>query len=135
MNFILDENMPQKLAKGLEVLDQENSFGINVKITHSTEIKKGATDEEIIKIAGRKDAIIISQDDDFKRIKSNKLLVKQLKVGYVLYKPPNKTGTRYWEIVKSFILGWEHLKEKIRETEKPFIIIINKKGEISHETF
>lgn len=136
MIFILDENMPPSLSKGLQSLDQENSsLSPKIKVIHSTEIKPCATDHEIIKIAGKRDAIIVSQDDDFKRIKSNKQLVKQLKVGYVLYKPPSKTGVRYWELVKSFILAWEPLKAKIRESEKPFIIIINRKGEISEEHF
>lgn len=135
MNFILDENMPPRLSKGLQSLDQENSIANPdiIKVIHSAEIKRTATDEEIIKMASKRDAIIISQDDDFKRIKSNKVLIKQLKVGYVLYKPPSKTGLRYWEMVKSIILVWEPLKQRIRESEKPFFLIINRKGEISEE--
>ena len=134
MYFIFDANMPPKLVTGLEALDQENSSNaLKIKIVHSDHLLNiGATDVEIIRKAGKLGAIIISQDDDFKRIKLNKQLVKKLKVGYVLYKPPTH-GARYWEKVQAFILGWERLKQKIREIEKPFVLIINKKGDISQE--
>jgi predicted nuclease of predicted toxin-antitoxin system len=138
MHFIFDAQMPVKLAIGLEALDKENNAGIiKIKTHHADndkELGRGATDAEIIVWAGKHKAIIISEDDDFKRIKSNKQLVKNLKVGYVLYKPPHH-GSRYWEKVQAFIMGWERLKEKIKEIEKPFVLIINKKGEIKEEPF
>lgn len=136
MYFIVDANMPIRMAKGLELIDQNNISGhINVNIEHVDEILgTSATDEEVIVYAGKVDAIIISQDDDFKKIKSNKKLVEKLKIGYVLYKPP-KHGMRYWEKVQSFILGWERLKDLIRATPKPFIIIIEKNGSVKQEYF
>ena len=135
MYFIFDANMPLRLVKGLELLDQENRSGtIKIKIDHSDKVVKvAATDADIIKYASKVDAIIISEDDDFKRIKSNKALLKSLGVGYVLYRPP-KHGARYWEKVQAFIIGWEKLKEKIRTLTKPFVLVINKKGEIFEET-
>jgi len=134
MYFIFDANMPLRLVKGLELLDQENISGtVKIKIDHSDKVVKiAATDAEIIKYAAKVDAIIISEDDDFKRIKSNKELLKSLGVGYVLYRPP-KHGARYWEKVQAFIFGWENLKRKITELTKPFVLIVNKKGEIFEE--
>lgn len=136
MYFIVDANMPSRLANGLELIDQENVSGnIKVQVKHSDDLLgKGATDEQIIIFAGKVGGIIISEDDDFKRIKSNKKLVEKLNVGYVLYKPP-KHGARYWEKAKAFILGWEHLKDKIKATSKPFIMIIDKSGHIKDESF
>ena len=118
MYSIFDANMPPKLVTGLGALNQENSINaLKIKIVYSDHLLNiGATDEEIIHKAERLGAIIISQDDDFKRIKSSKQLVKKLKVGYVSYKPPTH-GARYWEKVQAFILAWERLKQKIREIE------------------
>lgn len=118
MYSIFDANMPPKLVTGLGALDREKPINaLKIKIVHSDYLlNNGASDEEIIHKAERLGAIIISQDDDFKRIKSNKQLVKKLKVGYVSDKPPTH-GARYWEKVKAFILVWERLKQKIREIE------------------
>lgn len=118
MYSIFDANMPPKLVTGLGALNQENSINaLKIKIVYSDHLLNiGATDEEIIHKAERLGAIIISQDDDFPGIKTNKQLVKKLKVGYVSYKPPMH-GARYWEKGQAFILAWERLKQKIREIE------------------
>jgi len=134
MRFLFDANMPLRLAKGLELLDQENLGRINIEISHADqECGSGATDAEVIQKAANINAIIVSEDDDFKRIKANKQLIQKLNVGYVLYKPPKKHGIRYWEKAKAFILCWENLKQKIKEIEPPFILNIDKKGNIQQE--
>ena len=136
MNFLFDAQMPARLAKGLEVIDQENNDKVKTHcMFHADDIAgKGSTDEQIIHKANEMQAIIISEDDDFRRIKSNKALVKKFKLGYVLYKPPQH-GARYWEKVSAFILGWEKLKKMIEKSEKPFIFKIDKKGDIHTEEF
>lgn len=136
MHFIFDANMPKRLAEGIGKLDQQNISGvIKIVTSHADDLLgPSATDEEIILKASEIDAIILSEDDDFKRIKTNKALIKKLKVGYVLYKPP-KHGSRYWEKAVAFILAWENLKAKVKATYKPFIFKINKSGEITEEIF
>jgi hypothetical protein len=136
MHFLFDAQMPVKLAEGIAILDQENRHGeIKIQVSHADNLLgKGATDEQVIHKASEIDAIIFSQDDDFKRIKTNKALIKQLGLGYVLYKPPQR-GSRYWEISVSVVLAWEDLKEKINSIQKPFILKINRKGEILTESF
>jgi ISXO2-like transposase domain len=120
-------------TKGLEpILEQGNdkSKEVIIHIDHADKLLKiGATDPEVIIEAGKTNAIIISQDDDFKRIKSNLALIKQLKVGYVLYRPP-KRGSRYWEIVEAFIGGWKTLKDKLTNDTPPFVYQIEKDGKI-----
>ncbi len=137
MHFLFDAQMPVKLVNGLSELDQENRHGlVNVQFSHADlMVGQGATDAEVIlKAATLENAIIISEDDDFKRIKANKELIKKHNLGYVLYKPP-KHGSRYWEKVVSFILAWEDLKKKIKATKRPFIFKIDKNGNIHEETF
>src|SRR5690606_16313622 len=110
MRFLFDANMPLRLAKGLELLDQENLRIVTVEIMHADEeCGLGATDADIIQRAAQIKAVIVSEDDDFKRIKANKQLIEKLNIGYVLYKPPKKRGIRYWEKTVAFILSWEKL--------------------------
>ena len=128
MHFIFDANLSFRLAEGLRIFESGDTRSVITKIDHSdTLLGKSASDEEIIKIAGKTNAIIISQDDDFKRIKSNKELIKQLGVGYVMYRPP-KHGSRYWEIIESFVVGWQRLKMKLSEEKPPFLYQIDRKG-------
>jgi len=129
MHLIFDANLSFRLAEALQILES-GDINSKVKIDHADSlVGKGATDEDIIKVAGKTNAIIISQDDDFKRIKSNRELIKKLSVGYIMYRPP-KHGSRYWEIVESFILGWQDLKQIISKTTQPFLYQIDRKGNI-----
>ena len=134
MRYIFDANISFRLAEGLNILEKgnRNDVGGVIEILHADqiiELGKGATDAQIIEYAGANQTVIISQDDDFKRIKSNKELLKQLHVGYVLYIPP-KHGMRYWEMVEAFICGWKDLKEKLHNEHAPFIFKIDKSGKI-----
>lgn len=54
MNFLFDENMPVRLAKGLEILDADNDLGKPPahKFFHITQFKKrGAEDPVLVRIA------------------------------------------------------------------------------------
>lgn len=134
MRFLFDAQMPLRLAKGLEMLDKDNLANIQTEILHADDVcGQGATDDEVINKAAEVGAIIVSEDDDFKRIKANKKLIQNLNVGYVLYKPPKKTGIRYWEKTVAFILAWEKLKEKILSIDTPFVLKIDRKGNIQQE--
>lgn len=135
MDFLFDANMPARLAKGLALIDRENLNGNVINIFHVDDLLgMGATDEQVILKANEINAVIVSEDSDFKTVRRNKELVKKLKVGYVLYKPPSH-GSRYWEKAISIILAWEKLKENVKKNTKPFMIKIDKKGEIHEETF
>jgi predicted nuclease of predicted toxin-antitoxin system len=135
MHFLFDAQMPLRLAKGLPLIDKDNLKEIKIQISHADELDglgQGATDYQVIQKAYELDAIIVSEDDDFKRIKANKELIIKLKVGYVLYKPP-KHGSRYWEKALGIIQAWERLKEMINSIEKPFILKIDKDGKIHRD--
>lgn len=133
MLFLFDAQMPKRLANGLQMLDNDNLAQINVEIVHADDVcGQGTPDPDIIKKAAELSAVIVSEDDDFKRLKANKQLIKQLNVGYVLYKPP-RHGSRYWEKAVAFILAWENLKTKIRTLQPPFILNVDKKGNIQQE--
>ena len=140
MHFLFDENMPIRLAKGLEILDAENDYGkipVN-KFTDITEYykKAGANDPDIVRLAKKNNAIIVSEDDDYKNITATCELVKKLRVGYVLFKLPKKVGRSYDDIVSAFVSAWPALKKEVSGKAPPYMYIIERSGKISlHEKF
>jgi hypothetical protein len=60
----------------------------------------------------KKGAVIVTHDQDFKRVKHLKGLLTEHRVGYIIFRVP-KGVYQYWDIVKAFINKWEQLKEKI----------------------
>jgi len=127
--------MPPRLAKAIELIDQENrnERNIQVQVFHvETLYGPGVPDEDVIKKAKELKAIIVSEDPDFYTIQANKRLIKELGVGCVVYKPPQH-GIRFWEKCLAFVLGWENIKELARESSPPFLIRVDKRGHAFHE--
>jgi predicted nuclease of predicted toxin-antitoxin system len=127
MHFLFDENMPLRLAKGLEILDADNETNRPLvhKISHMTEhYKPGADDPDIVRLAKRIKAIVVSEDDDYKNISATYELVIRLKIGYVLFKLPKKVGSTYDDKVLAFIKAWPKLKTKANK-RKATIYVYN----------
>jgi predicted nuclease of predicted toxin-antitoxin system len=131
MRFLFDENCPIHLANGIKHLEQGNH-----KSKHQSEVLyildfvgKGSSpeDEEVIKIAGKQKAIIVTQDEDFKRIKHYRQSYIEHNVGVIFYKSPSG-GMTYWEVVKSFIKTWEEMKKELSKLQPPFVCEIHKQG-------
>lgn len=79
MVFIFDENYPPSLSQGLEKLESANKLSpIRVQVIHAIDFmkKRGSKDEDIIIAASNMDAIIITHDSDFKRIKHYKTIFR-----------------------------------------------------------
>lgn len=129
MYFLFDENIPYKLVQGLALIEEANKKSpYQATITHPViENNAGASDEGQIALAGKKNAIIVSFDKDFKHIKSYYPLYKKYKVGVVVFRLA-KADSNYWGIVKLIINNWEKLKKELSDKERPFIYEVNKLG-------
>jgi predicted nuclease of predicted toxin-antitoxin system len=139
MHFLFDENMPLRLAKGLEILDADNEFGKPPvhKISHIYDhYDPGANDPDVVKLARKLKAVVVSEDDDYKNITVTCQLVKKLRVGYVWFKLPKKTGSNYDEQVLAFIKAWPELKKQLKNKKPPYMFIIERDGKVrEHEAF
>jgi len=137
MLFIFDENFPSEFVKGFSVLEKANKRSpIKVDVIFSTDFmgKIGALDQEIIAKASLQDAIIITHDSDFKKVKHYKPLLIEHKVGYVYFRVPNGKY-QYWDIVKAFVNKWEEIKVEISKSTHPFAFEINKQGHLTKLQF
>ena len=138
MLFIFDENYPSGFVQGFAIIEQSDKKNpIASKVVYSCDFMggiQGSTDEEIISKASQLNAVIVTQDGDFKRIKHYKLLLIEHKVGYIYFKTV-KGKNLYWDLVRAFINKWEDLKKEIANSEHPFAFEINKTGHISKRPF
>lgn len=137
MLFIFDENYPPEFVKGLAILEQANHrTPVKSEIVFAVDYmgRRGANDEDIIQKATQQNAVIITHDSDFKRIKHYKPLLIEHNVGYIYFKVP-KGGYHYWDIVKSFIAKWEELKKSIQNDTIPFAYEVSKTGQIQRLDF
>jgi predicted nuclease of predicted toxin-antitoxin system len=129
MVFLFDENIPYKLAQGFMLIEEaDKSPKIRATVTHIKILdKEGITDEEVIELAGKMDAIIVTFDRDFRHIKSYYPLYKKHNVGIVLLKL-DKKDSNYWGIVRILTNNWEKIKEKLHKERKPFVYEVDSKG-------
>ena len=138
MLFIFDENYPRGFVDGFAVIDQSDKKNpIRSEIVHSTTFMgniQGSTDEDIIAKASKMNAVIVTQDSDFKRIKHYKTLLIEHKVGFIYFKTV-KGKNSYWDIVRAFVGKWEEIKKAISESDHPFAFEINKNGQLNKLPF
>src|SRR5690606_5785870 len=95
--------MSPVLAKGFNVLQGP----LNLKLDISIEVRslkeafgEGSKDEDWIPVAGKQGSCIITQDYNINRIKHQRELCEQYKLGMFELKPPSKYGSNYWDKLK-----------------------------------
>ena len=129
MKFLCDENFPLNLVLGVNLIEKSNFKSPNFgEIIHTRSIGiNNYKDEELIVVAGKEKAIIITSDKDFKHFKHYKNLYKEKNVGVILYKSLNNQD-RYWDKVIALVVNWEKIKKLTSEAERPFIFQFDLKG-------
>ena len=129
MFFLFDENIPYKLAQGFILIEEaDNHPKIKAKIHHIKLMgKEGASDSEVIKIAGDEKEIIVTFDRDFKHIKSYYPLYQKYGVGVILLKLQKK-DSNYWGIVKILTNNWENIKTTLHQKSRPFVYQVDNAG-------
>lgn len=133
MLFIFDENFPAEFVKGFSIIEKANKRrNIQADIVSAIDFmgKTGASDEELIEMANEKNAVIVTHDSDFKRIKHYKLLLVKHKVGYIYFHVKSGGGYHYWDIVTAFVNKWEDITSSVSKATHPFAFEINKKGHL-----
>ena len=128
MKIFIDENLPPKLAEGLNLLESPNDDGIEV-LSISHYFGRGAKDEEWIPELGKLKAIVITQDHNIHRKQSQKELYRNHKVGLIVFKAPGKTGYTYWEMVENIIKHWKLIKREAVKLTPPYAFQITPKSQ------
>ncbi len=121
IKIYIDENFAPQLAKGLDVfqdhLNLKEKFQYKV-ISIKDEFGQGALDEEWIPIAGKENAIVITQDLRIQTTRHQNELYKKYGLGVFFFKPPSN-GFSFWEMVEQVIKRWPEIKRKTKKS-RPF---------------
>ena len=117
---LIDENLSESLAKGLDIL-QEPLLN-EIKVTSiATQFYKGIKDEDWIPAWGAKSGIFITQDLRIKTTQQAALLVKY-KLGAFFLKTPK--GYRYWDKALIILKHWPAIVKIIQTAKPPYVYFI-----------
>jgi len=123
MYALIDENFPEKLAIGLNSLQEP----LNVAGKDEYEVVsipslfgQGAKDEEWIPEAGKLSSIVITQDLKIQTTRHQCQLYQKHGLGIFFFKAPSKTGYSYWDMVQQIVKRWDTIKQLTRKTKLPF---------------
>jgi hypothetical protein len=121
--IFIDENLPQQLAEGLNILQQPLNLkeGVEIEIKSiKKEFGQGEQDEDWIPKVGKLKGIVITQDTRIQSQKHQKELYQKEGVGMLFMSAPSKTGWSYWEMVKQLIERWDEIKTIVIKNKPPF---------------
>ena len=133
MLFVFDENFSKHLAEGLHLLEKSNpSRKISVDVTSAEKLmgRRGATDEEIYKAAGKLDGVVFTKDKDFRQIKIYEKIIEQHRAKVLFFRPSKKI-IRFWDILIAMVNRWDEIKEKLSTDAPPYIYEFDIKQGIS----
>ncbi len=123
----LDENLPYRIAEGLNILEQgaEEPFKV---FSIKTAFGPGVPDEVWIPKVGAEGGIVVTQDIRIFKNTAQRALFVQYGVGLVfLYPPGKKARYSYWQIVEQLVKHWQQIRQKYPE-ERPFAVKITATG-------
>lgn len=122
MNFFFDNNLSSKLAKAMNLLEQEGD------VVHLTEeFPSDAKDEDWLKYVGIKGMILITRD---KRIRRHAAELRAFKIHKVRAFILGGKNPDIWQIIKQIINNWLKIKNLASKTKPPFAYRVPLRGKI-----
>jgi hypothetical protein len=94
-------------------------------------IRRGAADEEIIPIIGKKSGVLISKDFNIAKTRAQYDLCKEYNLGIFFLTLP-KGSDKHWEMIKLLINNWEEIIKKSNIDRKPFAFRIKVRGKMEN---
>ena len=127
----IDENFAHQLANGLDVFQQHLNRKEQLKVqvlSIKEKFGQGALDETWIPIAGKENAVVITQDLRIQTTRHQNELYKKYGLGVFFFKPPSN-GYSFWEMVEQVIKRWPEIKKKTKNN-RPFAFRYKSKGKL-----
>ena len=120
MKIFFDENFSPHLAEGLAAF-QEGRKREEIEVLHCKEkFGRGAKDEDWLPQAARMHGVVITQDLNIHRTRSQWEICEQYKIGIFFFRPPKKSPYTYWEWIREVVKHWEAIKALGKSTPRPF---------------
>lgn len=133
MIIYIDENMSPYLSRGFNILQTPE----NKKLHDPIEVKSikddygpGAKDEDWIPVAGERNSCVITQDYNINRIYHQRELCERYGLGMFYFKPPSKSGFKYWDMLKLMVKHWQTITQISLKEKRPFAYKVTSKGNL-----
>jgi hypothetical protein len=124
LKVYFDENFSKYIAEALNCL-QKGYRQDDVEVLHvAQEFGKGLPDEDWIPRVAQHHGVIVTEDMNIHRTRSQYALCQQNKVGVFFLRPPRHTPFRYWQWVDIIIRHWAAVKELAGREARPFSFVI-----------
>lgn len=125
MIIYIDENMPQLLAEGFNILQTPENFRLNLREPIEvrsiiTDFNVGIKDEDWIPLAGERGACVITQDINIQRTKHQRELCERYGLGMFYFRPPSKVGFGYWDMLTLMVKHWPEIVRIASKQKRPF---------------
>jgi hypothetical protein len=123
MTIYVDENMPDQLARGFDVIQQplNDKERVDIKVISLKEVYgAGADDEDWIPQLAGQNACVITQDYNIHRIRNQRILCQQHGVGMFYFRPPSKSGFSYMDFFQIIARHWHEIIAKAARQKRPF---------------
>jgi len=122
MNFFFDNNISAKMAKAMNLLDDDSH------IDHLQDIfSQDTEDEKWLEYVGKKEIILITRDKKITKRRAELSVYRKYRVGAFILTGKNM---KKWDQVKQLILAWEKIKDLAERTARPFAFQVRAKGKI-----
>jgi len=121
VKFYFDENWAPRIARALQILEQDQDIEIR---NIMDDFGEGIADEDWIPRIGENKGLVITHDYNITRIRQQRELCKRYNLGIFIFKPPSKKGYKYWKMVEALINSWQNILQIAKNKKRPFICII-----------
>lgn len=125
MRIFIDENLAPVLAMGFNILQEPENIKLELKdpievVSIRKVFGEGLEDEAWIPKVDKNRDCVITQDYNIKRIRHQRELCESYGLGMIYFKPPSKSGFRYWDMVKLLVKHWPEIVKKASKEKRPF---------------
>lgn len=121
IRMLVDENLSEHLADGLNAIQRPMNNGIEV-VSMAAIFGKGTKDDDWIPRWGKQDGIFLTEDFNITRTRHLAQLLEQNDFGAFFIKVPNKTS--YWERVVIIIKHWPEITKIVATRNKPYAYLV-----------
>jgi hypothetical protein len=118
---LIDENLSESPAKGLDMLQQPLHNGIKVT-SIAAEFHRGIKDEDWIPVWGARSGVFITQDLRIRTTRQQATLLVNHKLGAFFLKTPK--GYKYWDKMLIILKHWPEIVKIIQTKKPPYVYII-----------
>ncbi len=118
MRFFVDNNLSQKLAKGMA------AFGEDV-IHLKDKFPEETIDTKWLKYVGEQQLVLITRDKDIRRNPAELFALREYRVGAFFLGGKNLDR---WKIIQQVVRNWLRIKELAERTQPPYAFRVPPRG-------